>query len=120
MGILLTSRWLKALFVALVVDVLFALFIRINELQDFLAGQHDGATAVAVIGLVWQGFVLACAAIVGASLLRARRELYSRQQALAAVASTSADWLWEADTQHRLTYSSAGVKQLLGYEPGEL
>src|SRR5689334_19690415 len=116
----MSKRWLYLLFFALSVDVLFALFIRIDALRDLLDGHHDRATVVAVVGLGWQLLVLLCAALVAASLLGARRALHSRQQALAAVASTSADWLWEADTDHRLTYSSHGVLQLLGYEPGEL
>ena len=117
---MISKRWLYVLAFALVVDVFFALFIRLHELGKFAAGNHQSSTIVAVVGLGWQAVVLLCTALVYTSLLRARRALYNRQQALAAVASTSADWLWEADTHHRLTYNSEGVKQLLGYDPGEL
>lgn len=115
-----SKLWLRALFIALAGDVCFALFIRANELSDFVHGARDRATIVAVVGLGWQAVVLVLAAVVAVSWFTARRDLFSRQQALAAVASTSTDWLWESDNQHRLTYSSAGVTALLGYEPGEL
>lgn len=112
--------WVRALIFALAVDVLFALLIRVDDLVELVHGDGDRGTVVAVMGLGWQFFVLLCAAVVASSLLKARRELHSRQQALAAVAATSTDWLWESDTQWRLTYSSAGVKELLGYEATEL
>ncbi|MCK4659116.1 MAG: PAS domain S-box protein [Phycisphaerae bacterium] len=36
------------------------------------------------------------------------------------VAETYAGWIWEIDADGRYTYSSSGIKNLLGYEPEEL
>jgi PAS domain S-box-containing protein len=39
---------------------------------------------------------------------------------MAADEATTQDWLWESDTQMRLTYSNAGSFELLGYAPEEV
>lgn len=73
-------------------------------------------------------YVLAAAllvAVLGAAALllvlaRARRELARRGQVIAAAGSMSHDWLWESDGSGRITYSSTGVTELLGYQPGEV
>jgi PAS domain S-box-containing protein len=62
---------------------------------------------------------LAAVAVVHA-WVQARRTLHRQRQAMAADASTSADWLWETDAHGRLTYSSDGVTTLLGHSPADL
>ncbi len=73
-------------------------------------------------------YVLAAAllaAVLGAAALllvlaRARRELARRDQVIAAAGSMTHDWLWESDAAGRITYSSTGVTELLGYAPDEV
>jgi PAS domain S-box-containing protein len=36
------------------------------------------------------------------------------------VAQSSQDWIWELDVDGRYTYSSQGIRQILGYEPEEI
>ncbi|MBI5687449.1 MAG: PAS domain S-box protein [Verrucomicrobia bacterium] len=36
------------------------------------------------------------------------------------IASASADWIWETDVHGRYTFASGSVKDVLGYEPGEI
>ena len=54
------------------------------------------------------------------AVVRTRKELERSGQVVAAAASMSHDWLWESDATGRLTYSSPGVTDLLGYQPEEL
>jgi PAS domain S-box-containing protein len=100
--------------------VAFGSITGLGEIRDVRQGERGWVAMTAIIGLGWQLVVFAaCAAVVG-SLLRARRDLFGRRQVLLAVAQTSVDWLWETDSEHRLTYSSDGVLHLLGYQPDEL
>lgn len=115
-----SRRRLAVLCFAIAGDLCFALLIRGHNLVEFMHGSRDIETLLALVALGWQALVIGAAVAVGASLLDARRDLHSRQQALVAVAATSPDWLWESDIEDRLTYNSAGVTQLLGYLPGEL
>ena len=117
---MLSRRGLYVLFFALVIEVGLSLVGSFDELTEFWHGDRDLAHWVGTAAVVWLPLVLIAAAAVATSLIRARRELFSREQSLAAVADTSTDWLWEADTDQRITYSSAGVTALLGYSPAEL
>ena len=117
---MLSRRGLYVLFLALVIEVGLALVGSVDEVTAFWHGQRDSAQWVGVAAIAWLPFVLAAVAAVAASLHRTRHELFSRQQALAAIADTSSDWMWEADTDNRITYCSAGVTELLGYDPAEL
>ncbi|HEC94897.1 MAG TPA: PAS domain S-box protein [Thermoplasmatales archaeon] len=47
-------------------------------------------------------------------------ELRELKQRFEDVALSSADFIWEVDRNGRYTYASGGVKQILGYSPGEL
>jgi PAS domain S-box-containing protein len=67
----------------------------------------DGAVVTAAFGM--------CMAYLGV-----RRALFQREQAIAAASITSSDWLWESDAAGRLTYSSDGVRALLGHEPADV
>jgi PAS domain S-box-containing protein len=116
----LSRRGLYLLFLALSVEVVLALIGSLDEVAAFWNGQRDVSHWIGVASIAGLLLVVLAAGSVGASLHQARRELFSRQQALRAVADTSTDWLWEADTAHRITYRSAGVTALLGYDPTEL
>lgn len=115
-----SRRWMAILIAALSVDVALSLIIRFEDLHRFSRGDRDLGTVLAVIGLGWLVVVLMAAAGVARSLLAVRGAVFRRDQAIAAAAATSKDWLWEADTCHRITYSSDGVRELLGYEPQDL
>ena len=51
---------------------------------------------------------------------RAEQELRESEGRLRSLIETSRDWVWEVDATGRYTYSSARVKDLLGYEPEEI
>ena len=117
---MISKRRLYLLLAAIAVELVFGLVVRLEQLRRLAAGEHDVATVVAAVGLGWLVVVGVIAVALGRSLYDARRELHRQRQAIAADASTSEDWLWEADLRHRLTYSSAGVVDVLGYEPEEI
>lgn len=113
------SPW-QLLVTVLVVDAALALTIRLDALARFSRGDRSLSTVLAVAGLGWSAVVLVVACGMGRSLTRTRRRLHHDDQVIAAAAATSSDWLWEADTHHRITYSSNGVRDLLGYVPEDL
>jgi PAS domain S-box-containing protein len=102
------------------IDLVCALVASGHELDGFFSGRHDLTGWAAAIGLLCSLTVFLLAGLLVRSLLQARRELHSRTEALAVDASLSTDWLWETDLDSRLTYSSPGVHELLGYQAEEL
>ena len=50
-----------------------------------------------------------------AALERAERALRDSEERFRAIVETSQDWIWEADTALRLTYSNHAVSSILGY-----
>ncbi|NGZ27735.1 MAG: PhnD/SsuA/transferrin family substrate-binding protein [Magnetococcales bacterium] len=49
-----------------------------------------------------------------------RVRLAESEEKFRTLVETTADWIWEMDTQARFTYASPRIKELLGYEPEEL
>lgn len=51
-----------------------------------------------------------------------RTEAYLREseERFRQITAMTGEWIWEQDTEGRYTYSSAGVKTILGYEPEEV
>ncbi|MDX6208478.1 MAG: hypothetical protein QOE24_869 [Frankiales bacterium] len=117
---MVSRRWLYLFTGSLMVALVFGVAVRINELGRFLDGKRDGGSMLAVVSLCWLLLVFVAAAGLARSLFTARRDLYRRDQTIAAAASTTRDWLWESDTRHAFTYCSRGVEELLGYRPEEL
>jgi PAS domain S-box-containing protein len=115
-----SRRWLYLFCASLLVALVFAVLVRVHQLNLFLHGHRDTKSVMAVIGLCWLLMVFVAAAGLARSLSAARRTLFRRDQTIAAVASTTHDWLWEADASQRFTYCSRGVEELLGYRPEEL
>ena len=91
-------------------------------LRTDLAGRprHGWLGIVATAGLAWV-LLLAVVLLVGVRELR-RLDALSRQgtERFDAVATTSHEWLWESTPELVLTYSSDGVRSLLGYGADEL
>jgi PAS domain S-box-containing protein len=50
----------------------------------------------------------------------AENALRATEQRFHDIVSASADWIWEIDTEHRYTYASESVWDLLGYTPAEI
>ncbi len=111
------SRWTKALVVAAVIEI--GLFV----VEDWFRVAPSTGTWGAVltaIGVVAH-LVLAVAIVALVRLvLRERRTQHHERQVLSAMEGLSSDWLWEADVDLRVTYSSSGVERLLGYLPGDI
>ena len=60
---------------------------------------------------------LAAVAIENAQLLA---KLQESEERFCEVAAMSGEWIWEQDPSGHYTYSSAAVKDILGYTPGEI
>jgi PAS domain S-box-containing protein len=115
-----SNRWLNAMVAALVVEVGLAVIVRSEQAGRFFHGEHDAESVAGLVGLGWLVVLLLTAGGVGRSIYAGRRELFRRDQAIAADESTSRDWQWESDVEHRFTYCGPGVRHLLGYDPQEL
>ena len=53
-------------------------------------------------------------------LRRAEAERRESEERFRAIVETTEDWIWEADTEGRLTYSNPAVERILGYRSDEL
>ncbi|MFQ5869044.1 MAG: ATP-binding protein [Candidatus Zixiibacteriota bacterium] len=64
-----------------------------------------------------------CVFMLGLSESRRRqveRDLRRSEERFSQVASSTGDWIWEADSQGRYLYSSSAVADILGYTPEEI
>jgi PAS domain S-box-containing protein len=113
-------RRLRLLLVAVAVEIAVASATRIVLLVRFLHGHQGAGVVVALVGLGWLPVLTLTAVGTGVALYRARHGLSGFDRAVAAVAGTSQDWIWEADTQLRFTYCGPRVTGLLGYQPDDL
>ncbi|HJW24884.1 MAG TPA: EAL domain-containing protein [Rhodocyclaceae bacterium] len=91
--------------------------------DDYLAtwrGEASKATTLALLSVL--GTLLASWLVYRAWLRRnsAVRALAEQEEKFRALVESSSDWIWEVDQEWRFTYSSPGVRELLGYEPGEV
>jgi PAS domain S-box-containing protein len=91
-----------------------------GDVAQALRGDRDVEHLLAVVGLAWLALADAAAIAVVTSMVQARRALHRQTQAMATTEALSRDWVWEADTDYRLTYSNDAVRDLLGYEPSAL
>lgn len=109
--------WVTVLAAALGVHLALSGASQVLALQQSDSGA--GSTSWVLAGLA----LVALAAAAGAALVVARqwRLAHERRrvqdQSQAAAESLSSEWLWETDLDGRLTYSSEGVRTLLGYAP---
>lgn len=110
------TRWTRLLAAALFVDLVCSVALNLDEDRRLLRGNLDLVGVLSAVGLITTVIVVVAGVGLASSLRRARRDLYRREQSLGADASMSTDWLWESDTDLRLTYSSDGVRSLLGHE----
>lgn len=110
--------WLYLLVAALAVHLALSGAGQVVELRRLtVGGERDGGWVLALLGLVALGAVVVASLAVALGLVRSRREIERRARAVAAAGSLSSEWLWEADLDGRLTYSSEGVHTLLGHAP---
>lgn len=116
----LSSRWLAALLVACAVESVIAVILRLHDVAQLVSGDATLTTITAGVGLVW--LVVLFVAIAGALrvMAAARRRLAFTETVVAGIASTSRDWVWEADRNLRLTYCSPRVAEQLGYSSEQL
>ncbi len=90
------------------------------ELSDPQPESPGPGSLLLVAGLVTLVVAVVAGLSVVRSLLSARQQLERQAQVIAAAGSMSRDWLWESDLDGRITYSSPGVIDLLGYHPDEI
>lgn len=105
---------------AVCVDTILALTVRLDELGHFLRGDRSLEVYMALAGLVWIPVLLVPLGLVLRSMFAAARTVNRQDQTLEATAATSPDWLWETDSNLTLTYCSDRVCQVLGYPPEDL
>ncbi|MDX6221554.1 MAG: hypothetical protein QOD91_608, partial [Frankiales bacterium] len=117
---MVSKRRVQLLVIALAVELGFAVVGRWNALDRLLHGDHGPGSVFAVVRLSWVLLVLVIAGDMARAWLRARSALYRKDQTIAAVGSTTHDWLWESDLAFTFTYHSPGVERLLGYRPEDL
>jgi len=113
------TRWLRVLLAAVTIDLAIYVLLDVPLLaENALDVRQEGwmRLLAALTHLVTAGALLA----VARGVVVSRRQSFHDQQALAATASNSTDWLWETDASNRYTYCSAGVADLLGYRPEEV
>jgi EAL domain-containing protein (putative c-di-GMP-specific phosphodiesterase class I) len=116
-GPVILRRWVQLLFLVLIVDLVCTIRFKADELHEtFQSGDLIGASSM-LAWLLSPALALLAAGCIARGLLRTRSELNRSQQVLAADLATTGDWVWETNTQHRLTFSSPGVETLLGYPP---
>jgi PAS domain S-box-containing protein len=113
-------NWATGLLCAVAVEVALAFIVRSEKLLDLLHGDRQFNTLVGVVGLGWLVVLLAVAVGAAQSLLTAQAGALRGWQVLTGVAGASREWVWEADSQMRLTYSNERVRDLLGYDPAQL
>ncbi len=88
-----------------------------NPLAGFSTGHaHDALLIFGMVLSVVLAFTFHYYQVARQQATLLQRE---REQFKALVESTS-DWIWEMDTRANFTYASPRVKELLGYEPGEV
>lgn len=116
----LPKRWILALSVAFAAEVAIAVGGRWGGLRQVARGDVDADGVAALGGLLLLSLITSAAVWLARSLVRVQRALHRQDQAIAADASTTHDWLWETDLDFVFTYNSPGVKPLLGYDPDEL
>jgi PAS domain S-box-containing protein len=101
--------------------VLAATFAFLLECLEFtLLGGDSDTWWIKAAALLADVCVVIAVAAVAASSRRARAQIHRHREVEAAAGALSSDWLWEADLEGRITYSSPGVEQLLGYTAAEL
>ncbi len=110
--------WLYLLVAALAVHLALSGAGQVAQVRELTASGERGASWVlAIAGLMALAAVVVTSLTVARRLVESRQELTRRTRAVAAAESLSTEWLWEADLDGRLTYSSEGVHTLLGYAP---
>lgn len=94
---------------------------QITELRHLIAtGEMGARSALAVAGLAALAAVVLLSVTVVVRLARSRQELERRDRSAVGAQALSSEWLWEIDLDGRLTYSSEGVRALLGHAPESL
>ena len=122
-GALLPPNWrpLKRLLLGvLVVDLAVAAALRGGRVRAFLEGDRSWDAWLGTAALLYLLLVVYVLARVMSHCTWMMNELARREDALAAHADTSAEWLWEATPELTLTYSSRQVAELLGYTPSDV
>ena len=114
------QRWKRALLAVLVGEVVLAAALRGDRVRAFLEGDRGWHGWLAVGALLYLLVVIYALARAARHCGQMLSRLASREDALAAHADTSAEWLWEATPELTLTYSSQQVAELLGYTPGDV
>jgi PAS domain S-box-containing protein len=115
------SRRAQYLFVlVMVVQSALTLAALGEDMVRFTEGDRDVQALFVLCGIAWLAITTGAAVAVVASVVRARRTLHQQAQAMATTEALSSDWLWTADAEYRLTYSSDAVRTMLGYEPSSL
>ena len=111
--------WLTVLVTALVLNAVLSGWTEVAVLGDGSAESGlDGAAATA--GLVSLAVVLVAAVALLRRLRLTDDQLARQAQIIDAAGSMTRDWLWESDPEGRISYSSPGISDLLGYAPDEV
>ncbi len=116
----LSGRSVYLFVVVVVVQSALTLLAFARDVRQLGNGSDHLKVMFAVGGLAWLALATAVAVGVVVSMTRARHALHLQNQVMATTEALSGDWLWESDTDCRLTYSNEAVRTFLGYEPAAL
>jgi PAS domain S-box-containing protein len=114
-GVLIGVRYAVLLAVAGTATVLV---LYVAELRGWIGGAATAAALPAVNRvytlIAMMGIGLVCAAVLSRMYLRTLDLAASRGQRLAALLRVGADWVWEEDAQHRITYLTEAFARRCG------
>jgi len=113
------DRTLLVLVAALAADTVVSMALSLIGLTG-PAARSAGQGVRSWAGLVWFGLLIAAGWRSTRHTRRLQRLVFDRDEQMAAVAATSHDWLWEADTGLVATSCSPAIKRLLGRSPDQI
>ncbi len=107
---------------AMAVSVLLAVVSCAVEWEDvFAAGEEPGSDEwMAVIGALWLPVVMVTLTRLFRLHARLSAEAQEASEMFRDTAHVASGWIWRIDTGNRITYSSDGIRDLLGHEPADV
>lgn len=112
--------WVYLLIGAVLANASLSGMTHLAELADQRPESPGPGSIFLLFGLGVVALAVLASLGVAHSLLRTRQQVERQAQVIAAAGSMSRDWLWESDLDGRITYSSPGVNDLLGYSPDDI
>lgn len=108
------------LVIVVLADVALAVVLRFENTLDFVRGARDWRTVAGFLGFFYLFIVVYALVRVVRDHRWLDRQVRGRDDRIAAIELTSAEWLWETGPDLVLTYSSRQLTDVLGYAPADV